>query len=207
MASISGKVAGIYAAAVGTPTAFTDEATTANAAKTIFTITAATKRAWPLDATIVVKYNGSVVTTGFTLQRAGGKVVFDTSPGASAVTVSGTFSTVTECAGMYDWKETSSVKEQDVTDFTAATATGCETHAAVGLTHNTLACSSYWQSTAFQAAIGALYYVKAFISATTGERYEGWCVLTAADTDAAIDSIIEQPLTFQPTGGFWYSAS
>jgi len=202
----TGRVAGIYMAAVGTPTAFSAKATTANTAKTEFTITDDTMRAWPLDAVIEVKYNGSVVTTGFVLQRAGGKVVFATTPGNSAVTVSGTYSTVTECAGMYGWKRTSSFKEQDVTDFTAGTA-GFEAHTAVGLEQNALTCQSFWQDTTLQDSVGDLFYVKCFISSVTGERFEAWALLTGADADAGIGAVIESPLTLVPTDGFYYSAS
>ena len=206
MAITQGRVAGVYMAAVGTPTAFTNESTTANTAKTEFVITDATKRAWPLDAAITVKYNGNPVTTGFVIQRAGGKVVFATTPGTQAVTVSGTYSTVTECAGMYAWKRTATYKEQDVTDFTAG-ALGFEAHTAVGMEQNSLSCSSYWQDTTLQSAIGSMFYVRCFISSTTGERFETWAILTGADADATIGAVIESPLTFVPTDGFFYSAS
>lgn len=207
MAVLAGKVAGIYTAAVGTPTAFTNEATTGNAAKTIYTITNAAKRAWPLDSAVTVKKDGVTVTTGFTIHYAGGQVVFDSALTTEVVTVSGTFCTITEQAGMYDWKTSVSVKEQDVTDFTAATANGCEVHAPVGLVHNTLSCSSFWQSTALAQLAGELLYVKAFISSVTGERYEAWCRVVSVDIDAALDKVIEAPLTLQPTGGMWYSAT
>jgi hypothetical protein len=202
----TGRVAGVYAAAVGTPTAFSAKATTANAAKTEFTITDDTMRAWPLDAVIEVKYNGSVVTTGFVLQRAGGKVVFATTPGNNAVTVSGTYSTVTECAGMYGWKRTATMKDQDITDFVAGAA-GYEAWTAVGLEQNSLTCQSFWQDTTLQDSVGDLFYLKCFISSVTGERFEAWCYLESADADAGIGAVIESPLVFRPTDGFFYSAS
>lgn len=82
----------------GTPVAMTDEATSVITANTVYQITNAAKRVFPLDAAIIVKVGGDPVSTGFTIDRLTGKIIFSTSS-VRTVTVSGTYvpiSVVTE---------------------------------------------------------------------------------------------------------------
>lgn len=74
-----------------TTVTFTDEATTANVAKTRYAITDTAKDSWPFSDPTVVKVDGTVVTTGYTIEYASGTVVFGSALTTEVVTVSGKY--------------------------------------------------------------------------------------------------------------------
>lgn len=99
--AITGMIGAVYVSDINTaPISFTDQATTKDATLTRYQVTNTAYRYWPLDATITVKKNGTVVSSGYKLERAGGYVVFD-SPlqGTDVVTVSGQALTLVQCGG------------------------------------------------------------------------------------------------------------
>ncbi len=117
----------------------TDEATTANVAKTIFTITATTKRLVSLDPSDepVVKYGTVPVvqtkwpvltgSVGYVIDYAAGTITFKnaagvaTTPGTEAVTISGKYITMTLLPGFTKFSVDTSVGIHDVTQFVATT--------------------------------------------------------------------------------------
>jgi hypothetical protein len=77
----------------GTPTSFTNEATTATVANKVYQITNTAKRVWSPTATITVKDGGvavNAVTDPYTINRLTGKVTF-TATTARVITISGTY--------------------------------------------------------------------------------------------------------------------
>lgn len=121
LATKPGTLGAVYMESATTP--MTDEATTANGAKTVFQITGATKRMISLDPATppIVKYDGSVVTTGFTIDYPTGTITFAISPGAAAVTVSGNYITMTLLPGLTKFSIDTSISTFDVTQFVATT--------------------------------------------------------------------------------------
>ncbi|MDA8186654.1 MAG: hypothetical protein M0T85_00740 [Dehalococcoidales bacterium] len=117
--AIAGKVGAVYVSDVNTaPINFTDQATTNSGDNKRYQVTNAAYRYWPYDAAITVKKNGSVVTTGFTLERAGGYVVFSTANAPTdTITVSGQALTLVQCGGMFNWSVDMKGDLQDVTTY------------------------------------------------------------------------------------------
>lgn len=76
----------------GNPLTFTDAPTTANGTYDTYTITDSNKAVWDPTAPITVKKNGSVVSSGYTIDRLFGKVKF-TAPlqQTDTVTVTGSY--------------------------------------------------------------------------------------------------------------------
>jgi predicted secreted protein len=118
-------------------TTMTDEATTANVAKTIFTITASSKRLISLDpsdepevkyGTVpVVQTKWPVLTgsVGYVIDYAAGTITFKnaagvaTTPGTEAVTITGKYVTMTLLPGFTKFSIDTSVGIHDVTQFVA----------------------------------------------------------------------------------------
>lgn len=193
----------MYASTTAAAQAFTDEATTANTAKTRYSITDRAKSAWPLTATITVKKNTVVQTTGFHLERAIGVVVFDVALTTETITVTGTYATVAEVGGFYSWKNDSSVSTQDITDFVAARA-GWETHMATALPSSKVTAQRFWDYSGFVNRVDDLVLVKCFVSVATGEQFTGWAYCTGSGADADRTKVIEEPLEFVITGGLFH---
>lgn len=117
----AGTLGAVYMESASTE--MTDEATTANGDRTVFTITSTSKRLISLDPsdTPIVKYNNVAVTSGFTIDYGKGEIIFTTTPGASAVTISGKYITMTLVPGLTKFSVDTSVSVHDVTQFVALT--------------------------------------------------------------------------------------
>lgn len=99
----------------GTAASFTDEAMTANVAKTVYTIDAAAKRFWsPTDA-VTVKYDGGAVTSYASIQYPGGVVTWAETPGNAAVVCSGKYYPVAALGTVRGWTLEAAPTFEDVT--------------------------------------------------------------------------------------------
>lgn len=98
--AIIGKNTRIKATSADAPIPFNNEATTANAERTEYTITNKTKRYWDKGTKVTVTIEPAY-HEHYYIEHAGGKIVFDKPlPGGSTVNVSGAFVTtslVAEC--------------------------------------------------------------------------------------------------------------
>lgn len=197
--AIAGKVGAVYVSDVNTaPVSFTDQATTKDATLKRYQVTNATYRYWPLDANITVKKNGTVITSGFTLERAGGYVVFDTAlADTDVVTVSGTALTLVQCGGFFNWSIDAKAKAQDVT-----------TYASNGWAENIVSvknwsgkAEAYWGDKQFFDSLGNIIVVKLFIDSGASQRcFEGFAVISGDSVDNQVDSIVKESITFDGTG-------
>lgn len=95
---------------------FTDEATSTSDDLT-YTITDSDKRYWDNESGVAVEVDASAVTTGFRVEYAGGRVVFDTAQTGSTITVSGEYYTLEDKLGFFNWVATPEVAMVDSTDF------------------------------------------------------------------------------------------
>lgn len=135
--SMTGSIGGTFTTVLGTDpkpgtlggilmetalTSMTDEATTANQAKTVFTITDSDKQFISLDPADVpvVKYGvvpSIVPATDYTINYAKGTITFTVTPGAEAVTISGKYATMEILPGFTKFSLDTSVGLHDVTQF------------------------------------------------------------------------------------------
>ncbi len=102
----AGKYGALFLSATGASTAFTDEATTANATRTVYQITSTSKRYWDPATAIVVEVDGTAIAaTEYTIAYAGGKIIFKVARAEGAVvTVTGGYLTVAQFAECHEWK-------------------------------------------------------------------------------------------------------
>ena len=103
-------------------TLMTDEATTASAVDTVFTITDTAKTIISMDPAItpVVKYDGSVVAVAdYTINYALGTITFASTPGVAAVTITANYITMALLPGFTKFSIDTSVGVHDVTQFVA----------------------------------------------------------------------------------------
>lgn len=90
----AGRLAKVHVA--GTPVTFTDEAMSTSDNLT-FTITDTNKKVWDWETAVTVKVDSVEVTSGFTVYKLEGKVVFD-SVQTGVVTVSGKYVPTSQAA-------------------------------------------------------------------------------------------------------------
>ena len=197
--AISGRVGAVYVSDVGTaPVNFTDQATTDSGDHKRYQVTNAAYRYWPLDAAITVKKNGGVVSTGFTLERAGGYVVFDVANQPSdTITVSGQALTLVQCGGMFSWSADMKADLQDVTTF----ASGGWKENLVTLDGWSGSAEAYWGNRQFFDSLGEILVVKLFVDSGASQRcLEGHAIITSEGIEAAVDDIVKEKIEFEGVG-------
>ena len=205
MAVIKGRLGAVYVAQYGAgATAFTDEATTANVAKTVFTITDEAKRYIDPDTAVVVKYNGSAVTNYASVQKPGGIVTWALTPGNAAVTLSGKYLAVAALGQCRSWTLDIGQSYHDITVFgdTARKQMPAFTESTVSVE------GFYADETLFEEMTGTDLRVgfDLFVNATAGSelRYTGFGSIASASISAPVDGLIEQPVEINISDGPYF---
>ena len=204
MSIIKGHLGAIYIA-TGTAQTLTDDATTANVAATEFVISDSDHRFLDPATAVVVEYNGSAVTTYATLQRPGGKVTWDTTPGAEAVTLSGAYIPVTELGEARGWTLDTQWEFVDVSTFGDTFRVNEPTFrgATVSIEH------FYVDSSMFTIMSGGTVVgFDLFMDATASSelRYTGFAYMSSQSISAPVDGIIDEPLSLTVIDGPYYMA-
>ena len=199
--ALAGKLGAVYVQTDDAPVAFTDEATTANAARTRYTITDTTKRYWSKGTAVVVEVGGVAVTTGYTLEYAGGVVVFDVAQGVGAVvTVTGAYVALAEAGGFYNWSLEPSVDMQEKTAFQSSGWKEFES-TVKGFTGSA---EAFWGDDQFFTALGTEVIVALYLNEATGLRYEGYAVISGDGISTAVDELIQETVDFTGDGPICY---
>jgi predicted secreted protein len=197
--AIAGKIGAVYVSDIDTaPVSFTDQATTKDGTNTRYQVTNAAYRYWPLDATITVKKNGSTVTSGYTLERAGGYVVFD-SPlqPTDTVTVSGQALTLVQCGGFFNW---SIDFEQETTEATTFASNGWKEFAATVKGWSGSA-EAYWGDDRFFKSLGNIIVVKLFVDSGASQKcFEGFAIINSEGIESAVDELVTDKIDFEGVG-------
>lgn len=205
MSVIKGRLGAVYIAQYGAgATAFTDEATTANVAKTVFTIDDAAKRYWDPGTAIVVKYNGGAVTSYQSIQRPGGVVTWAVTPGDSAVTVSGKYLAIAALGQCRSWSLDIGQEYHDITVFGDTARKQMPAFTASTATME----GFYADATLFNEMIGTAARIgfDLFVNATPGSelRYTGFGTISSASIEAAVDGLVEQPVEINISDGPYF---
>ncbi|QCX32454.1 hypothetical protein FDN13_01370 [Caloramator sp. E03] len=197
--AITGMIGAVYVSDINTaPISFTDQATTKDATLTRYQVTNTAYRYWPLDATITVKKNGTVVSSGYKLERAGGYVVFD-SPlqGTDVVTVSGQALTLVQCGGFFDW---SIDFEQETTESTTFASGGWKEYTATIKGWKGSA-EAYWGDDRFFKSLGNIIVVKLFTDSGASQKcFEGFAIITSEGIETSIDELVKDKIDFEGVG-------
>lgn len=199
--SIAGKLGAVYRSDGNPSVTFTDEATTSNAAHTKYSITNASKRFLDKSAAIVVKKNGTIITTGFNIEYAGGVIVFEVALlGTDVITVSGKYFNIVQCATFFNWKLDSNLDLKDVTTFAS---NGWKEQLATMKSWSASA-EGYWADETFAGLLGVNIIISLFIDATTNKRYEGYIYLKKNSITEPVDDVIKESADIEGTGPLYY---
>lgn len=197
MAVYAGYGANVYIAS-GTPVSFTDEAMTNAGDNKTYTITNSAKRFWSRAYAITVKKNGNVVSSGFTIQHPGGKVIFSTANQPSdTITVSGYYIPVSQLGDGKEWTLDISSDTEEVTVFGSQWKAFVATRqgASGSITH-------FWNDGAFLSLMGSLMGFE--LQADSSKKYQFYGYFTKDSINTAADGLIEEPLDFIVDGNVYY---
>lgn len=199
--ALAGKLGAVYVQTDAAPVAFTNEATTANAARTRYTITDTAKRYWSKGTAVVVKVGGTTVTTGYTLEYAGGVVVFDVAQQVGAVvTVTGAYVVLAQAGGFFGWSVEPTMEMAEKTTFQSAGWKEFEP-TIKGFTGSA---EAYWGDEQFFDALGTEVIVALYLNESTGLRYEGYAVISSDGISTAVDELVQETVEFTGDGPICY---
>lgn len=209
MAICTGKSAIIYV--TSTPAvATTGEAMTDSGDHMRYSITAAAKRYWDNTATTTVKVSGVTVTTGFTIEYAGGNVVFDVSQAANPVTVDVSYFPYAKLATATGWSLDFSPKFVETTTLNDQ-ATKREKGLNEGkATINGFHVDDTWFNLAVTTitTLGIVFHESGTYNAadSTGSRYEFFANPTVS-INASISDVLKDTITLEVQGEVYYRSA
>jgi len=198
-----GKVGRVLTQSSATPVAFTDEAATANAAYTRYTIIDSDKRYWDKNTAPTVKKNGATVTSGYSVEYPGGVIVFDSALLASdIVTISGKYVVVEQLAGFFNWSLTVNNKTIDATCYES----GEWDEFVMGTKNFSVTAEKFFaNSEDFSQRIGEEMIVVLYADfGTVKTRFEGYATVSGDDVSSAVGEIVKDKLSFQGTQGVYF---
>lgn len=203
MAAIAGLNADIYITS-GSALAFSQEATTADTTETRFTISDPTKRYWNPDASFTVETSPdgvtwTVVTSGYSLEYAGGVVVFDTVQTGLQVRVSGEYFAASQLGEAKEWSLDLNTDTEDTTVF------GSNWKTFTSLLKGAIASlSRWWIDGYFLENIGSRLALVLYTDKANDKRYEGYARIKGDSVKVAVAGLVEEELNFEFTGPVYY---
>lgn len=201
----AGKVGAVLVQTSDAPIAFLDEPMTANADRTRYTITDAAKRYWNRYADFVVEVDGTPITSGYSIEYAGGVVVFEEAlEVGEVVTVSGEYVQVEQLAGFFNWSLSVNNKTIDVTAYESG-----EWEEFVLATKNfTVNAEKYWYvDKTFPTLVGQDVIIVCYTNfGAPKTRFEGWATLGQVDINSPVNEIINERLSLTGKDGIYYRA-
>ncbi|MDA8212160.1 MAG: hypothetical protein M0021_09825 [Clostridia bacterium] len=199
--ALQGKLGAVYVQTSAAPVAFVDEATTADAAKKRYTITNTAKRYWDKNTAVTVKKDAVVQTTGFTIEYAGGVVVFDTALTTEVITVSGSSLTVAQSGGFFNW---SADMGADMSDITTFMSSGWKEFQSA-LKEWSGSAEAYWGDSSFFDKLGTEVVVVLYADSGAAKyRFEGFAIITGDGIEANVDDVVQEGIDFQGVGPLYY---
>lgn len=199
--ALAGKVGAVHVQTSAAPVAFVDEATTGDAAKKRYTINNAAKRYWDKNTAITVKKNAVVQTSGFTIEYAGGVVVFDVALTTEAITVSGSSLTVAQAGGFFNWSADLGAEMSDVTTFAS---NSWKEHIPT-IKEFSGSAEAYWGDDTFFNKLGMEVVVVLYADAGSAKiRFEGFAIIIGDSIETSVDAVIQESINFQGVGPLYY---
>lgn len=200
--ALSGHVGAVYVSDIdAAPISFTDAATTADIAKKRYQVTDPAHRYWPLDEPITVKKNGAKITSGFTLERAGGFVVFgEALTSDDEITVSGKALTIEQAGGFFNWSVDADSEDADATTFESQ---GFKEFQSV-LKGWSGSAEAFWGDEKFFSMLGEIVVVKLFTDAGASQKcVEGFAIINGDGIESAVDQLVQESIDFTGVGALY----
>lgn len=196
--AIAGKVGAVYVSDVGSaPIPFSDKPTTPDVERKRYQVTDPVFRYWAPDEPVTVKVDGAVIGTGFTLEGAGGFVVFDEAQDEAVVTVSGSALTLVQAGGFFNWSLDTDADDLEVTTFES----GGKKEFVRGLLGWSGSAEAYWGDDGFFAAMGEIVAIKLFIDAGPSQKcLEGYALINGVGVEASVGEIVQQSIEWMGVG-------
>lgn len=197
--AITGMVGGVYVSDSSIPPVpFLDGATTADVERKRYQVTDPAHRYWVPGEKITVKISGAEVTDGFTLEYAGGYVVFDEALTVDdIVTVSGKALTLTQAGGFFSWSIDADGDDEDATTFKS----GGWKEFVRCLKGWSGSAEAYWGDTRFFDSLGQVVIVKLFVDAGPAQDcLEGFAIINGDGIENPVDGLVQETVDFTGTG-------
>lgn len=203
--ALSGTVAAVYRQTTAAGTAFADQATTnTDGVYKRYQVTAAADRYWDKTQAVTVKVNGTIQTTGFTLEYLSGFVVFAAARASTdTVTVSGTALAVDQVGGMFGWKLDTDADMEEVTTF----ASGGYKEYMATLKGFSGSADAYWTDTDtadFMTNGEEVILVLYTDDTANKDRYECFAVLKKDSIDTQTKAVVKETINFEGDGTLYY---
>jgi predicted secreted protein len=196
-------VAGAIWNTSGASTLMTAEPTTKNGIWTIYAITNQAHRYIDDSVVCTVLKNAVVQSTGFTIQYAGGNIVFNPPLiSTDVVTVTANYFTIAQCLSVFGWKMDISMDLKDVTTFQS---NGWKEQIA-GIGSWSASADGYWLDGHFSALVnsGVKMIMAFYVDDISLKRYEGYVFIKKDSIDEAVDGVVKESIDLEGTGQIFY---
>jgi len=197
--AISGMTGAVYISDVNTaPVSFSDKPCTGDAQRKRYQINDSDMRYWDPSTPVLVEVNGVPVASGFTLEYAGGYVVFDEDLGVDdEVTVSGKALTLIQAGGFFNWSVDGDADDAEATTFESQGWKEFK-RALVGWSGSA---EAYWGDTQFFDSLGKTVVLKLFVDAGPAQDcLEGFAVINGEGIENPVDGLVQETIDFTGTG-------
>ena len=197
--AVVGMTGAVYVSDVNTaPVSFSDKPCTGDAQRKRYQINDSDMRYWDPSTPVLVEVNGSSVSAGFTLEHAGGYIVFNSALDAGdEVTVSGKALTLIQAGGFFNWSIDTDSEDADATTFKSQ---GWKEFART-LKGWSGSAEAYWGDTRFFDSLGKTVVVKLFVnSGPSQDCLEGFAVINGDGIEAPVEGLIQEAVDFTGTG-------
>lgn len=210
MAVTAGYKADVYITG-GAPVAFTNEATTANAARTQYTITNTARQHLARDVDVVVESSPDGVTwatvdpSEYTVQHAIGRIDFDTARAVgTSVRVDGAYLTASRLGGGRSWTLDVSVNIEDASEF----GDGWRARQAT-IREGSASLERWWLDEAMLGVLtaGTSVVLVLYPNYAAGSRYVAYAAFTTDGVSTAVDGLVDESLDFDLDGEAHYVAA
>lgn len=201
-----GKIGRVLTQTTAAATAFTTEATTANATYTRYTITDSTKCYWDKNTALTVYVDSVEVTTGYSVEYAGGVIVFDSAlTSGNVVTVTGAYVVMEQLAGFFNWSLTVNNTTIDATTFESGEWSEFE----LGTKNWTATAEKFWASSdAFSDRIGDEVIVVLYCDfGTPKTRFEGYGVINSTTANTTVNELVTNQISLSGSQGIYFRAA
>jgi hypothetical protein len=198
--SIVGMTGAVYVSDVNTaPVSFNNESCSAvDAQRKRYQIDDPDLMYWDPTYPVLVEVDGLVVTSGFTLEHAGGFVVFDTALGADdTVAVSGKALTLIQAGGFFNWSVDGDADDAEATTFASQ---GWKEFKRV-LVGWSGSAEAYWGDEQFFDSLGKTVVLKLFVDAGEAQDcLEGFAIINGDGIENPVDGLVQETVDFTGTG-------
>jgi len=152
---------------------------------------------------VAVWVNGTLQTSGYSIEYPGGVVVFDSALGASdVVTVSARYWDMAQVGGFFDWSMDKAMSVEDAPQF----GSGWRSRVAILKDVNVTA-TKFWVNNGYfedPANMDSLLLVVLYVDTSAGYRYEGYARVEGISPGVPHDELVRQRIIFRSYGAWYY---